>query len=96
MNSLLLAAAIASAATVADVESTMALRSRPGFHEANPVMRPFIDNRAQAHAVALSLTMGSIVGAGELRKRGVRKWWLIPVVVTGVHVAATIHNRRQP
>ena len=88
-------AAGAQAATIYDIHTTMrALDRCPSCGEANPTMRPFVSSRPAAFSASLGLSAGSIYGSYQLRKKGVRWWWLPLAGQIGVHTAMGLRNGR--
>jgi hypothetical protein len=86
--------ASATAATVADCESTKARLSDPNIQETNLIFgsRP---SRARLYGISIPLLGLNAFVSAELKRRHIRAWPALLGVVTGVHGAAAIHNSLQ-
>jgi len=82
-------------ATIYDLQSTRSVFRRcPSCYEANPIMRPFAPSPPAAFGAALSLSGVSVYGSYQLKKRGIRWWWVPLAAPIAAHTAAGLSNRR--
>ncbi len=69
-------------ADVLDVESTQRCIRKGTCREGNPMMG---QSRIQEYAMSMGETAAMTVVAYELKKHGVRKWWLAPTFEISMH-----------
>jgi hypothetical protein len=92
--SYLLMLAAATAATIADCESTKALLSDPNNQEANPVFgtRP---SRARIYGISVPILALNVWSSARLKKHG-NHWWPLGLgAVIAAHGGAALHNGLQ-
>lgn len=84
--------ALASEASVADVETTQSCLRLPGCREANPLVP---HSRASAYAVSFGVVAGFAVISARLHRKRRGNLWVAPLVeLTGAHAVAAILNVR--
>jgi len=82
-------------ATIYDLQTTRGVFRRcPSCYEANPVMRPVVPSPPAAFGTALGLSGVSVYGSYQLKKRGIRWWWVPLAAPIAAHTAAGLSNRR--
>jgi len=86
------------AMTIFDVETTFAA-IRNGAHEANPVMKPFVNNgRVATYAFTLAIDGLILWAAHEMRtsenKGFMKTWWILPGIAGTAHGVAGGLNLR--
>lgn len=84
--------------TVFDVETTFGA-IRNGAHEANPIMKPFIDSgRPATYALQLGIDALLIFVAYEMKKSSNsdfnKRWWVLPMVSATEHAVCGGLNLR--
>ena len=77
------------ASVALDVESTQRCIREGTCHESNILMG---QSRTQEYAVSMGDAALMTVVAYELKKHGVKKWWLVPTVEIGVHTGLAAWN----
>lgn len=83
-------------AVVFDVESTLALRSAPNFHEQFPGAKPFMNNRASAYAWCGGSTALLLYGVSRLQAGNHQKWAnVVRVAFVVSHLTGGLSNVRQ-
>lgn len=83
--------------TVYDSETTYYTLDRCGNNckEGNPLMRPFVNaGRPWLYAVQGSIDAGVIYTSYQMKKKGHKFWYILPVALTVAHSAAGTHNLR--
>jgi hypothetical protein len=82
-------------ATIFDLQTTRSVFRRcPSCSEANPIMKPFVPSPPAAVGVAVSLSGVSVYGSYQLKKKGIRWWWVPLAIPMAAHTAAGLNNRR--
>lgn len=81
----------ATAATIADCESTRAALNDPNNRESNPLFGTH-PSRARMYGISVPILAVNAWAGATLKQRGKRWWPLGLTVVTGAHGAAALHN----
>ena len=85
---------ITAAATVFDIESTLASLKR-GAKEGNPIMRPFVKmGRPAAYAFGAGIDGGIMYLSYRYKQRWVKKWWVMPLILASSQTVAGTCNLR--
>jgi hypothetical protein len=84
---------VSAAAMVADVETTVRAVENPRCREVNPLVG---DNPTRAKMYALKGSAGALIATLSYvgKKKGWKKWWLIPLVTTGAQGGVAVSNWR--
>jgi hypothetical protein len=85
------------ASTIFDVETTFRALERPGTRELNPAMRPLVSRgRPATYIFGVGVDAGVIYLSYHMKRNPHwrKLWWIIPVIVSGMHIAAGSNNLR--
>src|SRR5215510_11797230 len=83
------------ASAVYDTETTVSALRRCGeCVEQNPLMRPFVNNRASVYSASVGLTSVTMYATHRLKQEGVRWWWVPMASTMAVHILSGIHNQK--